>query len=113
MFKTQSHCPTCGRPEKRPTRSINQNKYMWGVVYHYLSDYTGYTLDEIHELMKHKFLPRTLDLQDERFTVGNSTTELDIKEMGDYLKQIREWALTLKPPCRIPEPNEIIEDNSL
>lgn len=38
------------RPFKR-TRTERQNNAMWGVAYKTLSDYTGYSEPEIHELM--------------------------------------------------------------
>ena len=40
----------------RKNRSAEQNSYMWGVVYKLMSDETGYTPDEIHQLMGERFL---------------------------------------------------------
>jgi len=37
---------------RQPTspRTLQQNKYLWGVVYKILSDHTGYTKEEINEI---------------------------------------------------------------
>jgi hypothetical protein len=40
----------------RKSRSLQQNRYMWGVVYKLIADHTGYTADEVHQLMKDRFL---------------------------------------------------------
>lgn len=98
-------CDKCGREFKK-TRSLNQNAYMFGVVYKLLSNQLGYSVDEIHDLMKHKFLGRILNLSETEFyNIPISTTELDTKGMEDYLQQIREWADSIN--CYIPLPNEV------
>lgn len=104
---SQNFCQACGRPFKKP-RSLNQNSYMFGIVYKLLADHLGYTIDEIHELMKQKFLSRTISIKSESFNVPLSTTELDTVGMEDYLQQIREWAYTALG-CSIPKPNEDLE----
>lgn len=38
------------------TRSLAENKYYWGIVIKILSDYTGFDPDEMHEVIKYKFL---------------------------------------------------------
>lgn len=103
MYKTAGRCPTCGRAEKKPPRSIEQNRYMWGVVYKIIASHTGYTIDEIHEFMKHKFLARTIDIEGEKLNIPTSTTDLDVAQMTDYIEQIREWAFS-KLNCTIPDP---------
>ena len=105
MIKNVTRCPTCGREEK-PKRSLSQNNYAFGVVYKILSLELGYTVDEIHDIMKYKFLPRTIKIGDESIIVPTSTTQLDTSQMEDYLRQIREWASTLEPKIFIPKPNE-------
>jgi len=39
----------------KPQRSLNQNSYMWGVVYQTISNYTGMTPNEVHEFCKMEF----------------------------------------------------------
>ncbi len=91
------------------SRSDKQNRYYFGVVVKGLSEYLGYSKDEIHELLKHKFLHQwgsieTLDgLESIEFT--KSTTVLTTTEMEKYLRDIREWA-SMKLNYYLPEPNE-------
>jgi nitrogen fixation protein len=47
----------------RATRSLAQNRWYWGVIVKAISDTTGYDPLEIHELLKEKFLPKTLALR--------------------------------------------------
>ena len=101
-------CPNCQFEFHVHIRSNNQNAYMWGVVYKILAMELGYTEDEIHELMKQKFLPRVLNLgENEEYNIPVSTTELSTVAMEEYLSKIREWAGT-KINCFIPMPNESI-----
>lgn len=83
---------------KHATRSLAQNRLYWGVYVKVLSDHTGYDPEEIHEILKAKFLPKKLTLVDEHgvitdeFTVGGSTSQLNKLEFGEYLERIQRWA---------------------
>lgn len=95
----------------RATRSAQSNRYYWAGVLKTLSLHTGYTPDELHDLMKARFLPKEKAFCDgngeviESLVIGGSTTVLNSKEMADYIEAIKTWSLeTLK--CRIPEPHE-------
>jgi len=35
---------------KKPSRSSQQNRYYWGVVLQAMSETTGYSVDEMHQL---------------------------------------------------------------
>lgn len=92
-------------------RSNNQNRYMWGVVYKLVSEHTGFTVDEVHELMKLKFNNKVFTLKQngvglETFKVGQSTTGLKTNEMESYLSEIRQWA-SIELGCYIPLPGEV------
>lgn len=82
----------------RATRSAQQNRAYWGVIIAALTDHTGYTPEEIHEILKCKFLPKELAiLKDngdvvDKFVMGGSTRGLDTQEFGDYMERIKEWA---------------------
>lgn len=83
---------------RRATRNLAQNAYLWGVVYEYLSEHTGYTADELHEWAKMKFLPKRLALTDgngeirEELVIGGTTTRLNKLEFGEYIDAIRRFA---------------------
>jgi hypothetical protein len=80
------------------TRSVQANAYYWGVAVKALAEHTGYTPDEMHEVLKVKFLPKDVALKKANgrvlaeFVIGGSTTGLNTVEFYDYVEQIRQWA---------------------
>lgn len=82
----------------RATRSLQANRYYFGVVLSALADHTGYTPDELHELMKMKFLPKHLALTDGNgdikgeFVMGGSTRKLKVSEFFEFVEQVRRFA---------------------
>ena len=87
--------------ESRNSRSLQQNRYYWGVVLKALSDDTGYSAEEMHQLMAEKFL----NYEKGEYVFVRSTTSLNTKEFEEYLSQIRLFANT-ELGIFIPEPNE-------
>jgi hypothetical protein len=83
-------------------RSNEQNSYYWGVVLDILSKHTGYESDEMHEILKFKFLRKRIN-NDVEYV--QSTTKLNTAEMEEYLEKVRRWAAT-ELSCNIPLPNE-------
>jgi len=83
------------------TRSTQANAYYWAVVVKALTDHTGYTPDEMHDILKVKFLPKAVALATgngevvAEFVLGGSTRELTIAEFYDYVEHIRQWAFEL------------------
>jgi hypothetical protein len=83
---------------RRAARSVDQNAWYWGVIVEHLSEHTGHTPDELHELLKAMFLPKRLAVQDQNgeiqgeYVIGGSTTKLNKLEFGDYCERIRQWA---------------------
>ena len=93
----------------RKKRSLNENRYYHGVVLRYISEATGFTGEEAHEVCKNRFLvyKKADKLNGEEFSVTKSTTELNTLEFEEYLEKIRMWALDFLD-CLIPLPNEVI-----
>ena len=75
--------------DKDYARSHDQNSLLWGVIYKGISDTTGYSIDEVHDICRMKF-----DLKDEE---GNllSTATLTKSEFNDYLDKIINWCKSL------------------
>lgn len=80
------------------TRSQQQNRWYWGVIVQLLADHTGYTPDEMHELLKAKFIPKRFavangngEIQDE-LVIGGSSAKLNTVEFGEFCEAIRQWA---------------------
>lgn len=98
----------------RKSRSLNQNNYMWGVVYQQIEDFTGMELDEVHRFCTKKFL--TIRTQIVNKKTGEvleedtirSTTDLNTGEMEEYLEKVRRFFL-MELGIQIPLPNEIIQ----
>lgn len=91
------------------TRSNRQNSYLWGVCYKLLSDHTGYTADEIHAICRLKFNPEEIEIGDQTFRVGKTTTKMTTIEFVAYTDAICDWASTLGIVIPPPElPNEEI-----
>lgn len=83
---------------RHATRSLQSNRFYWGVVVETLSEHTGYSPDEIHELLKARFIPKRLAVQDGNgeikgeFVIGGSTTKMNKIEFGEFINSIRQWA---------------------
>lgn len=96
---------------QRATRSQYQNRYYWGVVVELIAEHTGYTPDEIHDILKAKFIPKRLALCDGNgevkgeFVIGGSTRRMNTVEFGEFLTEIRQWAAS-ELGVVIPDPNE-------
>lgn len=75
--------------DKEGARSHDQNSLLWGVIYKGLSDTTGYTQEELHDILRMKF-----DLKDEDGKLL-STATLTKTEFNDYLDKIINWSRSL------------------
>jgi len=104
-------CETCGQPieKRRATRSLNQNAWYWGCIVEAISEHTGYTPDEVHDLLKQKFIPKKLAIQDgngeikDELVIGGTTTKLNKVQFGEYCEAIRRWA-AMDLDIVIPDP---------
>ena len=98
-------CPNCKTEFFPKIRSNEQNKYYWSVILKIISDHTGYSIYEAHELMKLKFNSKILHINNDEVTIGCSTAGLTTVEYETFLSHIRQWA-SQELNCYIPEPNE-------
>lgn len=95
----------------RATRSLPQNRWYWGVCVALLSEHTGYSPDEVHDILKAKFLPKHLAVLNgngavvDAFVIGGSTRVLSTVEFKDYSEAIQQWAAE-HVGVVIPDPNE-------
>ena len=72
----------------RADRSLEQNAYMWGVVYEKLSKHTGYTPREIDQIYGEMFR----QYEKNGHTFIKSTKEFNTVQMEDYLSEVRQHA---------------------
>lgn len=95
---------------KEETRSMRQNKYLWGVAYRaiveFMRDHHGrdYSDEAIHETLKELFLPsRVEQLASREVRIYRTTTKLTKREFCEYVEHVVRWAAEFG--CVIPEPD--------
>jgi hypothetical protein len=94
--------------KKHATRSVQANRYWWGVCVALVAEHTGYTPEQIHDLAKQMFLPKHLAVTGKNgellgeYVVGGTTTTLNKLEFGEFVNKFKEWALD-KLDVLIPE----------
>lgn len=82
----------------RATRSTQQNRYWWGVCIQLVSEHTGYTPDEIHELAKQMFIPKKLAICDGNgeivgeHVMGGSTRTMNTAQFTEFIETFKRWA---------------------
>lgn len=92
-------------------RSMQANRYYFGVVLKAISDYTGYDPNETHEAMKAMFLPKALSFCDGNgevrgaIVVGGSTRQMNVHEFHDYVDAVRRFAAE-QLGLNIPDPSQ-------
>ena len=75
-------------------RSVEQNKRYWKLIGE-LGSFLGYDEDEMHELMKYKFLSYKQEMLGDEMVVIPSTSKLTIKEFVEYLEKVERFAVEL------------------
>lgn len=95
--------------DEKPTRSNNQNRYYWSVVLGLLSEHTGYTPDEMHEVLLQKFsVKKEVKIGDETHFIKSRSHKMKTDEFQEYLEKIRLFAAT-ELNIIIPLPGEILQ----
>jgi len=87
----------------RNMRSLKQNGYYFFLV-KLLSDHTGFTKDEMHEILKVSCLSKNVSFNGKDITIAGSSTDLNTKEFEEYMILVREIGTELK--VFMPLPNE-------
>ena len=75
--------------DKDGARSHDQNSLLWGVIYKGLSQTTGYSDTELHDILRMKF-----DLKNEDGSLA-STAGLTKTEFNEYVDKIINWSKSL------------------
>ena len=74
--------------KKTQKRSIQQNKYYWGVVMKYIMEETGMHSALLHILFKEAFIPWVVFEDDFELSTKNLSTQ----QMWDYIEWVREFS---------------------
>lgn len=91
--------------KRRSIRSLQQNKYYWGVVVELIAEDLGYTPQEAHDALRLEFLK----VQDGKLPTVKSTTTLDKEEFVEYIEKIKVYAAQ-ELNISIPNPEELWVD---
>jgi len=91
-------------------RSVKENSYLWGVVYAYISDYTGHTIEFIHKFYKKLFLQKLEVLSGKLVLTNASTKDISTYMFNYYIERVKAHAL-LELDIYIPDPNELLNDS--
>jgi len=75
-------------------RSVQQNKKYWALIGE-LGSFLGYDEQEMHELMKYKFLSYKQEMLGDEMVVVPSTSKLTVKEFVEYLNKVENFAISL------------------
>ena len=75
-------------------RSNAQNKRYWRLV-NEIGSYLGYSPEDIHSMMKYKYLSYKEELLGDEVVVVPSTSELTIKEFLEYQSNVEKFAISL------------------
>ena len=104
-------CPKCLFQWVSTIRSNPQNNFYWGVPLEIISEHTGFTTQEVHEILKNKFLKTIKVINNLEYHSSKSTTELTTGEFKRYIEDIQQWASEVlgviipdPDPCPIREP---------
>lgn len=83
-------------------RTPQQNKYLWKVVYGIISDYTGYSPDQLHYEVE-DFLKLRTEIDDNGLSKIIPTSEMDAERFWRYVDDCRQLAAD-KLSLYIPDP---------
>jgi len=99
--------------DQKINRTLNANRYYFGVVLKTISDHMGeknldIIVDDLHEVLKGRFNSKVVIVDGEAIEIGESTKKMSQDKFVEYIEMIRDWSLD-KLNCYIPLPTEVIE----
>lgn len=87
---------------RKPKRTIQQNRYYWGVYLPLIAEETGErNLDRLHKLFTGKFLTEEIiEVLGERVRMVKSTTTLSKSQFSEYIMAIEAETGIEAPPAK-------------
>ena len=95
--------------KQKRQRSIQANRYYWGVVLKIIGDELGYFPEDTHKIFATMFLKEVFKVGDQSIESYKSTTKLSTVQFEEYLSNIRMFASS-ELGILIPLPNECLDD---
>lgn len=90
-----------------PGETGNQNGWYWDVVLPIISEWSGHTVDELHEIYKSLYAPKKRYLMKDgrEVTIAKSTGDMDTLEFTEYVERIRadvgEQGVVIPDPVKV------------
>jgi hypothetical protein len=103
--------------KKHAIRSQEASRYYFGVCLRLLSEHTGYSIDELHEWAKARFIPKHVALLDRNgsvvddLVIGGTTTRLNRVQFYEFVEALRQFAAE-KLDLAIPDPDPHYRDRA-
>lgn len=101
--------------DKKPVRSMQQHRYLFGVVYTTIAEHTGHTVEELHQIFKRQFLPpRYVEWKGAMVKMVGSTKLLSKIDFIDYVEKIRAEGASMGvnvPDARDVDMGELLDNN--
>lgn len=76
--------------KERGDKTNNQLRYLYGVVYKLICEYTGFHEDELDAAMKSKYLRTKMQWRGGDLTIIKDKRNLTSDEMGEYIQRVVE-----------------------
>ena len=86
------------------TKTSQQLRYLWGIVYKLVSEHTGFTPEEVSEVYKKKFLSYEKEYKGKIFTLTKGISSLTKREMSEFMEKVIQHAQE-ELQIIIPEPD--------
>ena len=80
--------------EFKSNRSVAQNKRYWRLI-NELGSFLGYEPEEMHQMMKYKYLSYKQEMLGDEMVVIPTTSQLTIKEFIEYCNNVERFAVGL------------------
>lgn len=75
-----------------PTRSLPSNEYYWQLITAMAEHFGLPDRDEMHDVMKYKFLSKTKNIKGKDIVTIKSTSKLTQSEFNEYLAKVKYFA---------------------
>ena len=90
----------------RRTTTNPQFAYYYGVVLQILSDFTGFTRDEMDVVLRNRFLSEFTEIKGQILRKTFSKTTVSTLRFNQFLDEVKRWAAQ-EFDLYIPDPNEV------
>lgn len=90
-------------------KTLQQLRYLWGVVYKLVSEHTGFTPEEVSEVYKKRFLSYKKLYRGKWYPFTKGLSELKKTEMAEYVDKVIKHAQE-ELEIIIPEPDILYQD---